>query len=199
MQKLLLLLFISLGLIGSSFSSEFPPSDEQRLDRLNNRIADILAVREETTKIYWMEVNELIEKRKLLSPESNQEEIDEIIKLATDAEKKCSDAFWNYQDESEILDNAKHAILYYQEYDQAIVEAKNKLEEVINRCSLSIDESCDAKVKAAAVNFYRAKEKRIAAEPTYYKLDPKRLLNLFCPSWKILYSKSLEEITDSDS
>ena len=195
MKKLLLLLFISLGLIGSSFSSEFPPSDEQLLDRLNNQIADNLAVREETTRIYWMEVNELIEKRKLLNPESNQEEIDEIIKLATDAHKKCFDAVNILFDEGSGLSGRINKI----RYELYISESRDKLEEVINRCSLSIDESCDAKVKAAAVNFYRAKEKRIAAEPTYYKLDSKRLLSLFCPSWKILYSKSLEEITDSDS
>ena len=38
----------------------------------------------------------MTEKRKLLNPESNQEEIDEIIKLGNDAEKRCFDAFMNY-------------------------------------------------------------------------------------------------------
>ena len=41
MKKLLLLLLLSLGLIGSSWSLSLLPTDEERLDRLNNQIAYI--------------------------------------------------------------------------------------------------------------------------------------------------------------
>ena len=193
MKKLLLLLLLSLGLIESSWSETRAPTDEQLLDRLNNQIADNLAVREETTRIYWMEVNELIEKRKLLNPESNQEEIDEIIKLATDAHKKCFDAVNILFDEGSGLSGRINKI----RYELYISESRDKLEEVINRCSLSRDESCDADVKKAQMNFHRAKESYDTT--IYYRITKNQFLQFACPGWSFLYSKSMEEITDSDS
>ncbi|SVD21471.1 uncharacterized protein METZ01_LOCUS374325, partial [marine metagenome] len=154
MKKLLLFLLLSLGLIGSSWSETRAPTDEERLDRLNNEIADIRAVIQISSEIYEMQVNELIEKRKLLNPESNQEEIDEIIKLSDAARKRCFDAFRNYWNEYEILGNTMEAIIY-RPYDQAISEAKYKIEVVINRCSLSIDESCHTDAKEADENLQR--------------------------------------------
>ena len=107
-----------------------------------------------------MEVNELIEKRKLLNPESNQEEIDEIIKLATDAHKKCFDAVNILFDEGSGLSGRINKIRY----------------------ELYISES------------------RISYDTTiYYRMSKNQFIQLHCPSWKILYSKSLGEITDSDS
>ena len=198
MKKLLLLLLLSLGLIGSSWSETRAPTDEERLDRLNNEIADIRAVIQISSEIYEMEVNELIEKRKLLNPESNQEEIDEIIKLGTNALGRCLVAFMNYWNEYEILGNAMEAIIY-RPYDQAISEAKYKIEVVINRCSLSIDESCHTDVKEADENLQRAIQRRLNAEPTYYKITESQPLEHYCPDWNFLYSKSIEEINDSDS
>ena len=160
MKKLLLLLLLSLGLIESSWSETRAPTDEQLLDRLNNQIADNLAVREETTRIYWMEVNELIEKRKLLNPESNQEEIDEIIKLVTDAHKKCFDAV-------NILFDGGFALA-------------TRINKIRNELYIS--------------------ESRISYDTTiYYRMSKNQFIQFHCPDWNILYSKSLEEITDSDS
>ena len=193
MKKLLLLLLLSIGLIGSTWSDTPASTDEERLDRLNNEKADIRAVIEETTRIYKMEVNELIEKRKLLNPESNQEEIDEIIKLATDAHKKCFDAVNILFDEGSGLSGRINKI----RYELYISESRDKLEEVINRCSLSRDESCDADVRKAQMNFHRAKESYDTT--IYYRITKNQFLQFACPSWSFLYSKSMEEITDSDS
>ena len=198
MKKLLLLLLLSLGLIGSSWSLSLLPTDEERLDRLNNQIAYITEWIESSSEIYEMQVNVLIEKRKLLNPESNQEEIDEIIKLGNDAEKRCFDAFMNYWNKSENIGNAMNAI-YYQEYDQAIIEAKVELEEVNNRCSLSKDDSCEKDTYEANRNYDEAQAKRIAVMPTYEKRHPDELLKYFCPKWKILYFESIDKINDSDS
>jgi hypothetical protein len=104
----------------------------------------------------------------------------------------------NYWNKSENIGNAMNAI-YYQEYDQAIIEAKVELEEVNNRCSLSMDESCEKDLYEAFSNYEKAKAKRIAAEPTYYKIDPSQLLEYYCPKWKILYFESIDKINDSDS
>jgi len=198
MKKLLLLLLLSFGLIGSSWSLSLVPTDEERLDRLNNQRADITAVIKNSSEIYKMQVNVLIEKRKLLNPESNQEEIDEIIKLSYAARERCFDAFRNYWNDYEILGNAKEAIIY-RPYDQAISEAKYKIEVVINRCSLSIDESCHTDAKEADENLQRAIKRRLNAEPTYYKITKSQLLEKYCPDWNFLYSKSIEKINDSDS
>ena len=198
MKKLLLLLLLSLGLIGSSWSLSLVPTDEERLERLHNERADITAVIRNASEIYEMQVNVLIEKRKLLNPESNQEEIDEIIKLGNDAEKRCFDAFRNYWNKSKNIWNAMDAI-YYQEYDQAIIEAKVELEEVNNRCSLSMDESCEKDLYEAFSNYDEAQAKRIAVMPTYEKRHPDELLKYFCPKWKILYFESIDKINDSDS
>ena len=160
MKKILLLLLLSLGLIGNSWSEERAPSDEQLLDIFNNQIADILTVREESMIIYWMEVNELIEKRKLLNPESNQEEIDEIIKLATDAHKKCFDTV---------------NILFDRGFGLAARINKIRYELYISESRISYDTTI------------------------YYRMSKNQFIQLHCPDWNILYSKSLEEITDSDS
>ena len=198
MKKLLLLLLLSLGLIGSSWSLSLLPTDEERLDRLNNQIAYITEWIESSSEIYEMQVNVLIEKRKLLNPESNQEEIDEIIKLSYAARERCFDAFRNYWNDYEILGNTMEAIIY-RPYDQAISEAKYKIEVVINRCSLSIDESCHTDLKEADENLQRAIQRRLNAEPTYYKITKSQLLENYCPDWNFLYSKSIEKINDSDS
>ena len=190
MKKLLLLLLLSIGLIGSSWSETRAPTDEERLDRLNNEIADIRALIQISSEIYEMEVNELIEKRKLLNPESNQEEIDEIIKLGTNALGRCLVAFMNYWNEYEILGNAMEAIIY-RPYDQAISEAKYKIEVVINRCSLSMDESCDADVKEADENLERAIKRRLNAEPTYYKITKSQLLEHSCPKFDVSFILNL--------
>ena len=190
MKKLLLLLLLSLGLIGSSWSLSLAPTDEQLVDRINYQIAYIRAVIELSSKKYEMQVNELIEKRKLLNPESNQEEIDEIIKLGTNALGRCLVAFMNYWNEYEILGNAMEAIIY-RPYDQAISEAKYKIEVVINRCSLSMDESCDADVKEADENLERAIKRRLNAEPTYYKITKSQLLEHSCPKFDVSFILNL--------
>ena len=92
MKKLLLILLISVGLIGSSWSESQPPTGKKLLDYFGYLTQGATAAIELSSEIYGMEVNELIEKRKLLNPKLNQEEIDEIIKLGTDAHKKCLDA-----------------------------------------------------------------------------------------------------------
>ena len=167
----------------SLYNSELKP----KLAELNNQRADITAVIKNSSEIYEMQVNVLIEKRKLLNPESNQEEIDEIIKLSDAARKRCFDAFKNYWNEYEILGNAMEAIIY-RPYDQAISEAKYKLKAVNYRCSLSMDESCEKDLYEAFSNYEKAKAKRIAAEPTYYKIDPSQLLEYYCPKWKSKFS-----------
>ena len=199
MKKLLLLLLLSLGLIGSSWSLSLAPTDEQLVDRINYQIAYIRAVIELSSKKYEMQVNELIEKRKLLNPESNQEEIDEIIKLSDAARKRCFDAFRNYWNEYEILGNAMRAI-NYRPYDRAISEAKYKLEAVNYRCSLSMDESCEKDIEEADSNLEQAKKKLNMFESILEeRVSPFDYSKDFCPNWNSINNESIDKINDSDS
>ena len=202
MKKILLIFFIAFGLIGSSWSESQPPTGKKLLDYFGYLTQGATAAIELSSEIYGMKVNELIEKRKLLNPKLNQEEIDEIIKLGTDAHKKCLDAINIIKVAGENINKSLvgESIwddMYEIHYEEYISESRDKLEEVNNRCSLSFDESCEADLNEAAENFHKAEE---GLDTTiYYRISQNKFIQFYCPDWNILYSKSIEEITDSDS
>ena len=207
MKKLLLLLLLSLGLIGNSYAEALSSSEEP----------PILSITQSVNK-YIEKVLELTEKRKELNPESFESLFSSIDSLLDEKEYEaiaylleevayvleivymvCIEAVATEAREQQriFFENERKEI---QELQQLLFQAVDKRIEVGNRCSLSMDESCEKDIEEADSNIEKARDRLQRVKSIHYELvRPIQYARGVCPNWSFINNESIEEINDSDS
>jgi len=214
MKKLLLLLLLSLGLIGNSYAEALSSSEEP----------PILSITQSVNK-YIEKVLELTEKRKELNPESFESLFSSIDSLFSSIDSLLDEK--EYEAIAYLLEEVAYVleIVYMvcieavateareqqriffeneqkeiQELQQLLFQAVDKRIEVGNRCSLSMDESCEKDIEEADSNIEKARDRLQRVKSIHYELvRPIQYARGVCPNWSFINNESIEEINDSDS
>ena len=158
----------------------------------------ILSFTQSATK-YIEKVLELTEKRKLLNPESDEKEYEEIAYALEEEYLECfNNVIIAVREQERIIEEDRQKDL--QKFRQLISQAIDKRKEVGNRCSLSMDESCEKDIEEADSNIERARERLQRVKSTQYELITLfQYAKTYCPNWSSINNESIEEINDSDS
>jgi len=201
MKKLLLLLLLTLGLIGNSYAEALSSSEEP----------PILSITQSVNK-YIEKVLELTEKRKELNPESFESLFSTIDSLFSSIdslldEKEYEAIAYLLEEVAYVLEivymvcieaveteareqqriffenesSQKHALF------QLMVQAVDKRIEVGNRCSLSMDESCEKDIEEADSNIEKARDRFDDFSRIKYELiSPISYARGVCPKWSFI-------------
>ena len=87
-----------------------------------------------------------------------------------------------------------------QKLQQLLLQAMVKREEVNNRCSLSMDESCEKDIEEADSNIERVRERLQRVKSTQYELvNPFQYAKSVCPDRSSINNESIDKINDSYS